>query len=207
MAVGVQYSLNRKNRWELEPSDLLENLESADDVNVLVTKSETTIDRYHAGYHTRCKALHTMDKDGVIKSASTRGTGVHQSALLKATGALDNENESDTPDERGNIVYCMETQHKNDRVYFQRTEKKRTGRGSWRNPRRNKLVDMSELELSEMENSVHLEENETYKPSRDFKFSLGDFIDASTTVPVNIRRQSIESIKNIEEIDKNELPK
>ncbi|CAI4220801.1 unnamed protein product, partial [Auanema sp. JU1783] len=30
---------------------------------------------------------------------------------------------------------------------------------------------------------------------------------ASTTVPVNIRRQSIESIKNIEEIDKNELPK
>ncbi|RCN34710.1 hypothetical protein ANCCAN_19445 [Ancylostoma caninum] len=67
-----------------------------------------------------------------------------------------------------------------------------------------KHVDMSELEQSELEQSIHLDED-GYKPSRDLKFCLGDYITDSMTGMTHIGRDRLDSSKN-NDIEKVDLP-
>uniref|UniRef100_A0A1I7T7W7 RING-type domain-containing protein n=1 Tax=Caenorhabditis tropicalis TaxID=1561998 RepID=A0A1I7T7W7_9PELO len=105
-------------------------------------------------------------------------------------------------DENGEpkVQYTIYKPHKNHKVLagklFNRNYNTRKAGKTRQNLKR---VDRDEMSISidEMNQSVHIDDAYMYKPSRDFRFCLGDYItpESCTSKPVFIRRTSIESVQ------------
>ena len=114
----------------------------------------------------------------------------------------DSGSEAESEDEV-RLEYRIVRPHTNLKVLFQSSKAGKLGKQRNKN-RRNKKVDLDELETSEMENSYHREsDSDVYKPSRDFRFCLGDYINTPNTDSgmVEVRRASIESVLPLDRED------
>jgi len=89
------------------------------------------------------------------------------SKLLQIEQNLEDVEEKE---EKAHLHYNLYAPHPNAKVLAGKSAGRDTKKACKARNVRQKMVDLSELEASELENSIHLEE-ETYKPSRDFKYS------------------------------------
>lgn len=156
-----------------------------------------------------------MDKNGEeIRHVTAEGKGANIQSLLnsgdskkvrgrkarKESEASEASEGSVDENREAKIQYTIYKPHKNHKVLagklFNRNYNTRKA-GKVRHLL--KRVDLTDMERStdEMSQSVHIDEASVYKPSRDFKFCLGDYItpESCTSKPVYVRRPSIESVQ------------
>ncbi|PAV89101.1 hypothetical protein WR25_20515 isoform L [Diploscapter pachys] len=221
MAPNVPYSMNRKNRWnEIAAASLLANNSAAGQPNVDVA----VVERVYTAKTDNVTAVHSLDEDGSIQTIRARGRGTslaslttksekkkrgsraRREAIQEALAKEEDPEDVEEKEEKAHLHYNLYAPHPNAKVLAGKSAGRDTKKACKVRNVRQKMVDLSELEASELENSIHLEE-ETYKPSRDFKFCLGDFItenDQPATGAVIVRRQSIESVQHSEAADPEE---
>ncbi|EFP11263.1 hypothetical protein CRE_31076 [Caenorhabditis remanei] len=216
---NVVYSMNKNKRWEaLEAEATWETAGGEQSLPVQIVErvltAKDTIDNV--------VSLTEIDKNGdVVRHETAGGKGANLQTLLvtgtttnnKKTRKARKESEASTTsessetseaslDENGEpkVQYTIYKPHKNHKVLagklFNRSYNTRKAGKTRKNLKR---VDRDEMSISidEMNQSIHIDDSYMYKPSRDFKFCLGDYITAEscTTKPVFIRRSSIESVQ------------
>ncbi|CAI5451169.1 unnamed protein product [Caenorhabditis angaria] len=219
-ATNVIYSLNKQNRWDnVTELELLVNNDDTLPVQIVervMTAKDTT---------SNVVALHQLDDNDEVCVKTATGKGTNLNALnigegkkvrgRKARKEAEAEAEASSAEESSHeevedpkIQYTIYKPHKNHKVLagklFNRNYNTKKA-GKTRSQQKVK-INMDELEGSELEQSVHIEEP-LYKPSRDFKFCLGDYITDSDKPMKNdlvyVRRESIESVNQPESMDGN----
>ncbi|CAB3396529.1 unnamed protein product [Caenorhabditis bovis] len=214
-ALNVAYSLNKNNRWnEVTAGSLLENgtefptcvvervMTAKDtDANVVAfhTRDETGDCRVQtiSGRGTNLNAIHTGEGK---KSRGRRAAKEAEAAAALRDSSRSSSDAAETATTGPRVQYNIYKPHKNHRVlagklFSRNYNTKKAGKVR----AHLKKVEMDDIEGSELEQSIHVDEA-IYKPSRDFKFCLGDYLaDAEKiskpTAAVYVRRQSIESMQ------------
>ncbi|EGT47041.1 hypothetical protein CAEBREN_12282 [Caenorhabditis brenneri] len=216
---NVVYSMNKNKRWEALEAEATWETTGCDGKPSLpvqiverVLTAKDTVDNV--------VSLTEIDKNGEIvhqKTAGGKGANLQSLLVTATTNSKKNrktrkESEASTTsessetseaslDENGEpkVQYTIYKPHKNHKVLagklFNRNSPRKAGK-----PRQSlKRVDRDEMSTSvdEMNQSIHIDDAYMYKPSRDFRFCLGDYItpESCTTKPVFVRRSSIESVQ------------
>ncbi|PIC27483.1 hypothetical protein B9Z55_019727 [Caenorhabditis nigoni] len=215
---NVVYSMNKNKRWEALEAEATWETTGSDGKQSLpvqiverVLTAKDTVDNV--------VSLTEIDKNGeVVRHETAGGKGANLQTLL-VTGTTNNtkktrkarkESEASTTsdssevslDENGEpkVQYTIYKPHKNHKVLagklFNRNYNTRKAVKTRQNLKRLDRDEMS-ISVDELNQSVHIEEAYMYKPSRDFRFCLGDYItpESCTTKPVFVRRSSIESVQ------------
>lgn len=220
IASNVLYSMNKNKRWEaLEAETTWETTgvdgRSSMPVQIVerVLTAKDTIDNV--------VSLTEIDKNGeIVRHETAGGKGANLQTLLvtgttntKKTRKARKESEASTTsecsqtsevslDENGEpkVQYTIYKPHKNHKVLagklFNRNYNTRKAGKTRQNLKRVDRDDMS-TSIDDMHQSVHIDDAYIYKPSRDFRFCLGDYItpESCTIKPVFVRRSSIESVQ------------
>ncbi|VDO82436.1 unnamed protein product, partial [Heligmosomoides polygyrus] len=223
LALDVMYSMDKKNRWSQANAVALLNGVTGDEVSAQVV--ETRMPPPVCYFKSRnVTAVHEIDEDGDVVTRTAKGQGVASLSSLsapprgkqrgsharrEAAARLAAEEEErngvvaeDAPEE-AKIRYTI----MHDQPYYHGRFVRRRGSPKSRRARV-KRVDPSlldELEHSELERSVHIEED-GYKPSRDLRFCLGDYMTSKARAAEFVRQESVESSKHPSDIVKLDMP-
>uniref|UniRef100_A0A8R1DJM5 IBR domain-containing protein n=1 Tax=Caenorhabditis japonica TaxID=281687 RepID=A0A8R1DJM5_CAEJA len=205
IASNVVYSMNKNKRWEALDDEQQSTWETKNTVMPVqlverVLTAKDTVDNV--------VSLKEVNKDGdLVRFETAGGTGTNLHTLLttgasKKGHASEAEVEESTLDENGEpkVLYTIYKPHKNHKVLTAKLfNRKYNIRKAGKVRKHLKRVDLDEMSTSidEMKQSIHIDDGTVYKPSRDFKFCLGDYItpESTATKPVFVRRQSIESVQ------------
>ncbi|CAI2355393.1 unnamed protein product [Caenorhabditis sp. 36 PRJEB53466] len=209
IASNVLYSMNKNKRWET----MEESSWTAADGGMPVQLVERVLTTKDTSDNVVC--VKEMDKNGVVvrhETAGGNGANLHSLLNSKKSRGKKSRKESETLettevsvagslDENGEpkVQYTIYKPHKNHKVLagklFNRNYNIRKAGKTRQNLKRVDLADM-ERSTDSMHQSVHIDEA-AYKPSRDFRFCLGDYItpESCTSKPVYVRRPSIESVQ------------
>ncbi|CAJ0582521.1 unnamed protein product, partial [Mesorhabditis spiculigera] len=213
LAVEVPYSLNRKARWLSGSPESLLSCEQPDGAQVSV------VEAVQARGSDMATAVHRLNADGTVGTARPNGYAAHPNTLRENAGKkrrntrrsarnskvgvghrnepndlAESEGENEAAAEPGlRIDYTIQRTHINPRVAMKKQQKlysreRRIMRraGAFR-------VDPEDLMTSsEMEASIH-DDTDTYKPSRDFRFCLADYMTAPVSNIEVVRRGSVEA--------------
>ncbi|KJH48459.1 hypothetical protein DICVIV_05429 [Dictyocaulus viviparus] len=218
---GIFYSINKKNRWAQTEASVLLNCVKDDDnlsAQVVELKASAPVDYCKT---LKVVALHELNHGGQVISKFAKGQGTAFSSIStparqKQRGCRRRREiatQRIADEEKRNGIAEKKTMEKvkvrytilNDQpMYHNFSMKKRSSP----KPRRVRVkrVDVSESEYSEIDESIHADENE-YKPTRDLRFCLGDYIMERVQPAISKPQKSFESIEYISDIEVVDLPK
>ncbi|WKY10443.1 hypothetical protein Q1695_002643 [Nippostrongylus brasiliensis] len=234
LAPGVMYSMDKKNRWAQSDAAVLLDGVNGDEVDGQVVETTVPPPVYYYKWR-NVVAVHEVDDDGSLVSKTAKGRGATSANLRSfpfqqeydvscltspprekqrgcrarreiAARLLAEEEErngvaEEDEQEKPKIRYTI---MRDQPTYYGRFVRRRASPKSRRV--RVKRVDLSELEQSELEQSVHIEQ-EGYKPSRDLRFCLGDYMTEKVpAAAVHVRQDSVDSTKYPLDIEKVDLP-
>ncbi|KHJ98504.1 hypothetical protein OESDEN_01521 [Oesophagostomum dentatum] len=216
---GLMYSMDKKNRWSQDPETLLNGIDDEEVTGQVV--EERTLGPVCRWRESKVVALHELGEDGVVKSKVAKGQGAslstmttpprekqrgcrarRENAMRKAAEEEERNGCAPAEDpEKAKVRYSLIHEPP---VYYGRFQRRTASPKSRRV--RVKRVDVSDLEQSELEQSVHLEED-GYKPSRDLKFCLGDYINDHMSGLSHVGRKRLNSSEelDIEQLNMPEL--
>ncbi|CAJ0939992.1 unnamed protein product, partial [Mesorhabditis belari] len=204
LAVEVPYSMNRKARWASALAESLLAYEQPEGAEV------TVVEAIQTRANDLATAVHRLNEDGSVTTARANGYTAKTETLRgnaskkrreakrsarnsrnEPPAELNAESEEEqTPALR--IDYTIQRTHVNPRAAMKKAQKiynrERIIRraGAFR-------VDPDDLENgSEMEASIH-DDSDIYKPSRDFRFSLADYMSTQVNGIEMVRRASVEA--------------
>ncbi|CAD6197084.1 unnamed protein product [Caenorhabditis auriculariae] len=211
MVGHVPYSINRNNRWnEICPSVILNGSDESE-VPVAVVECAIT----SKGTSSNVAALHEANDDGDVDTITAGGKGTNLNTLragvgkrtrgakarkeariakmMQELGDPEVEAEKEEAEEQGpRVQYTIYKPHQNHRVLAGKLFSRKYNIRNAGRARVQKKFDLEDVEGCDLETSVHVEDD-VYKPSRDMKFCLGDYITGKSKSTVFVRRQSIES--------------
>lgn len=199
MAFGVQYSLNRKGRWQTADAQHLLAGPHPKGIDVGVVEKALT------GRKTLATTVHCLNNDGSISSAHTSKTPSNNQSQKdeannqKRKNGKSARNSKDVEHEEidnARIAYNILKLHPNTatfrKLFYKENCRKGRRAGSFR-------VECDDIATaSEMEASIHDDTN-TYKPSRDFRFCLADYMEQPKEM-VLARKKSIAEITDEHEV-------